>query len=68
MCKKIITGIVIISIVLSSLNLQITGITSTNRKNQLKETVISALVPHEPIEILNDNNFTDYGFPGLGTG
>ena len=46
MCKKIITGIVIISIVLSSLNLQITGITSTNRKNQLKETVISALVPH----------------------
>ncbi len=27
----------------------------------------SSLIPHDPIEITSDGNFTDYGFLGLGT-
>jgi parallel beta-helix repeat protein len=30
-------------------------------------TLPSSYIPHEPILILSDQNFTDYGFPGTGT-
>jgi len=35
--------------------------------NQDGKTKFVNLTPHDPIEITNDNNFTDFGFPGTGT-
>ena len=32
-----------------------------------KPIIIKSLTPHGPITIIHDDNFTDYGLPGLGT-
>ncbi|MHA1955044.1 MAG: right-handed parallel beta-helix repeat-containing protein, partial [Candidatus Heimdallarchaeaceae archaeon] len=34
---------------------------------EIQKIAIKKLVTHEPIEIICDQNFTDYGFPGSGT-
>lgn len=40
-------------------------IDSTN--NNTRDTLFENLIPHGSIEIINDSNFTDYGFSGSGT-
>jgi hypothetical protein len=43
---------------------------ATNSKKSIYDVtpdIISALTPHERIEIIYDANFTDYSFPGSGT-
>ena len=79
MKRKLIFGIFIISIVFYLLSNKTQAIAaSLNFEEQGRESSICSLsttssklvdlslVPHEPIEILNDGNFTDYGFPGTG--
>ncbi len=45
---------------------QVSASNEEERKSTSKNS-IHFYVPHEPIIITNDKNFTDYGFPGLGT-
>ena len=72
---KIVIGIILFALVLKTQ--QTTAFFSEdNQTNDQVDLALSStspklldlsLTPHEPIEILNDNNFTDYGFLGLGT-
>ncbi|MCG3216346.1 MAG: right-handed parallel beta-helix repeat-containing protein [Candidatus Heimdallarchaeota archaeon] len=79
MKKKLILGIFVIGIVFCSLLIKTQAITvSFNIEDQSTESSIFSLsptsprlldlslTPHEPIEITNDGNFTDYGFQGTG--
>ncbi len=66
--KKInLISFCIIGFVALSLTINIPTTISFNDENHLTISPILTLTPHEPIEILNDDNFTDYGFPGSGT-
>ncbi|MFW9851981.1 MAG: nitrous oxide reductase family maturation protein NosD [Candidatus Thorarchaeota archaeon] len=67
MNKKSTTGILTIIIVFLSLSIKTNATISLNMEEQITNSISLALVPHEPIEILNDGNFTDYGFDGTGT-
>ena len=57
----------IISFLILSLTISIPTTISFNGENHLKVPSVLTLTPHDPIEILKDDNFTDYGFPGSGT-
>ncbi len=64
--KLVLTIIVSCTLILSFLLSSV----ATNSKisvYDINPDVISALTPHERIEIICDANFTDYGFPGSGT-
>ena len=67
MNKKIITSIIVLGIVLSLLNVQISQISSIKNDKQIQGYAILDLVSHDPILITHDDNFTDYGFSGSGT-
>ena len=80
MKKKLILGIFVIGIVFCSLLIKTQAITvSFNIEDQSTESSNFSLSPisselfdlsltlHEPIEIINDGNFTHYGFSGTGT-
>ncbi len=42
-------------------------LTADNQRIYPDSNLISAYVPHDPIQISNNGNFTDYGFGGSGT-
>ena len=80
MKKKLILGIFVIGIVFCSLLIKTQAITvsfniedkriesSTISMLTTSSTIVDlSLVTHEPIIIINDANFSDYGFPGSGT-
>ncbi|MHA1198799.1 MAG: right-handed parallel beta-helix repeat-containing protein [Candidatus Heimdallarchaeaceae archaeon] len=80
MRKRILLGIFVFGILLFALVIKQQSTTtllgSDNQKNDQLNFALSSpshklvdlsLTPHEPIMITHDNNFTDYGFPGLGT-
>ena len=52
--------------IIFSLNIKTPTTTSFNNENQIKELKVLTLITHDPIEILNDGNFSDYGFDGFG--
>jgi len=54
-------------IILSLLLILPLGITYSEPIAEPLDTTISSYVDHVPIAIINDQNFTDYGFPGSGT-
>ncbi|MCG3220202.1 MAG: right-handed parallel beta-helix repeat-containing protein [Candidatus Heimdallarchaeota archaeon] len=79
MKKKLILGIFVIGIFFCSLLIKTQAITTsfksedqTTESSNISLSPISpklvdlSRVPHEPIEIMNDGNFTDYSFPGTG--
>ncbi len=66
MNKKIPIGMVIIGIIILSLSFKTNAVTSFNTEKQVINSISLALAPHEPIEIFNDGNFSDYGFSGSG--
>ena len=79
MKKKLPLGVFVIGIVLCFLLIKTQAITTSfNLEDQnIESSIISlsptspklldlSLTPHEPIEIINDGNFSDYGFLGTG--
>jgi len=67
MKKNLVTFIVLSVIIVSSFTSQsYTGDSFLNENNLSKQIYLNYL-PHEPISIVNDENFTDYGFQGTGT-
>ncbi len=66
--KEIIGGIVVTILFLYSLNFEMstTVVPAINGYNG-RDSSFSALIPHEPFEIISDENFTDYDFLGSGT-
>lgn len=67
MKKYLITAIIISGIVILSGIIKTQVIVSFNTENQINEQLILTSSLHEPIIILNNDNFTDYLFPGSGT-
>ena len=79
MKKKKVLGMIVIFVIFSSMTNKTsisTSFSEFERKENKCDLTLSppslkssslALTPHEPIIIENDANFTDYGFPGLGT-
>lgn len=67
MKKKFTLGLFTIGIIISSLSVNTTTTLSFVKKNQIADSLILNLVPHGPIIITHDDNFTDYGFSGIGT-
>jgi parallel beta-helix repeat protein len=66
MKKKLTIGMLTITIIILSSSFKTNAINSYGIDKQVTNSISLALVPHEPIEILNDGNFTDYGFSGSG--
>jgi len=67
MKKKIVLGIMVIGAILSTSAFKIQPIIASNYTYQLTNPAIRSLVPRDPIVIVNDDNFTDYGFLGSGS-
>ncbi len=79
MKKKLVYGLIVIGIIIFSFNNKTStsaSFSGSDKKNDRCVLTLSStspklfdlsLTPHEPIIITHDNNFTDYGFPGLGT-
>ncbi|MCG3256125.1 MAG: right-handed parallel beta-helix repeat-containing protein, partial [Candidatus Heimdallarchaeota archaeon] len=67
MKKKLVLGIIVIVVILSTSIFRIQPIFASNYTYQLTNPAIRSLVPLDPIVIVNDDNFTDYGFLGSGT-
>ena len=67
MKRKLIITIIICSFIIlaGAIRTQV-GISYIGEEKSTKRNLISAYTPHESIEITNDGNFTDYGFPGTG--
>ena len=65
--KRTIVGIIISTLILFSLSWNTTIIKSSINDYRTKNPSILALTPHAAIEIISDDNFTDYGFLGSGT-
>ena len=79
MKKKFVLGLVVIGIIFFSLTNKTslsTSFSESDKKNDQfvltlsptsSKLLYSSLTPHDPIEIHNDGELVDYGFPGLGT-
>ncbi len=65
--KGTIAPIIISTLILFSLSWSTTIVKSSINDYQVKNPSILALTPHDPIEIISDGNFADYGFSGSGT-
>ena len=57
----IVTGLIVISIFYNNSNF-----IPSNGRNQTQKNFIGSQSSFLPIEIINDDNFTDYGFEGFG--
>ena len=68
MKKNLIFMIVVFSLIITAgiIKTEASSFSKAEDKSH-KEYSLSSYIPHEPITIINDENFTDYGFPGLGT-
>ena len=65
--KRVIAIIIISILILVSLNISTTDIKSVKEDCKISKPLNLALTPHDPIEIISDDNFTDYGFDGKGS-
>ena len=65
--KKLVLGIIVILVILSTSTFRIQPIFASNYTYQFTNPAISSLVPRDPMLITHNDNFTDYGFPGMGT-
>ncbi len=65
--KEIIVGISVVTLILLSLNVVTADVTQTTSNYSEGYPSLIASTPQESIEITSDYNFTDYGFPGIGT-
>ncbi len=64
--RRTIGGISVAVVILISIaSRSVTAMATIN--HSAYNTSFSALINHEPIEIISDDNFTDYGFPGSGS-
>lgn len=69
-CKRIITSLIILTFIIQSFSLlnPIIGSSSEQDFTSIKEySFVVNYVAHDPIIVMNDDNFTDYGFSGNGT-
>lgn len=69
---KFLSGLLFCIILFSLASNEICLAKPDNRQENWNISVVippipEGLIPHEVIEIINDANFTDYGFPGSGT-
>lgn len=69
---KFLSGLLFCIILFSLASSEICLAKSDGRQENWNISVVippipEGLIPHEVIEIINDANFTDYGFPGSGT-
>lgn len=67
MKKNLIIFINILVIIVSSFTTMSYSRDSFRNESILSEQMYLSYIPHEPISIVNDGNFTDYGFQGTGT-
>ncbi len=59
-------GLIVTVVLILNLSQGITKGIQITEKNE-RDLSLSSLIPHDPIYITSDGNFTDYGFPGAGT-
>ncbi|MHA1592658.1 MAG: hypothetical protein ACTSUP_09320, partial [Candidatus Heimdallarchaeaceae archaeon] len=67
MSRRKIIVITVTTLIIFSLNMSTTVSMSTVGDYKISKPFNLALTLHGPIEIITDDNFTDYGFPGSGT-
>ena len=67
MSRRKIIVITVTTLIIFSLNMSTTVSMSTVDDYKISKPFNLALTLHGPIEIITDDNFTDYGFPGSGT-
>ncbi len=64
--RRTILGIIVSILLVFTINQSSINITLSITDDQIRNPSLLALTPHEAIEIISDDNFTDYGFPGTG--
>ena len=66
MKKRITLSILILSLVVFSIPNSLHIIFAFSNTSYSSQPTIFALVPHSPITVVDDGDFSAYGFPGTG--